>query len=146
MRHHGEKSPASGPATGGDWHTLQRLLPHLAAHGPDRAAARSYYYSVGFTPEDLKKPLVMVAHEWIGTMPCNWSQRALAQQVMAGALTLFRMELNARHLAGANERKQAQIAHPCGICRDQSFRVRLPLEETGLSEGNQLQHRCRQAR
>ena len=29
MRHHGERSPSSGPATGGDWHTLQRLLPYL---------------------------------------------------------------------------------------------------------------------
>ena len=52
--------------------------------GPDRAAARSYFYSVGFTPEDLQQPLVMVAHEWIGTMPCNFNQRELAQQVMAG--------------------------------------------------------------
>ncbi|HKS92612.1 MAG TPA: dihydroxy-acid dehydratase, partial [Tepidiformaceae bacterium] len=52
--------------------------------GPDRAAARSYLKSVGFTNDDLKKPLVMVAHEWIGTMPCNFSQRMLAQQVMAG--------------------------------------------------------------
>ncbi len=52
--------------------------------GPDRAAARSYFYSVGFTPEDLRQPLVMVAHEWIGTMPCNFNQRELAQQVMAG--------------------------------------------------------------
>jgi dihydroxy-acid dehydratase len=52
--------------------------------GPDRAPARSYLKSVGFTTDDLKKPLVMVAHEWIGTMPCNFSQRMLAQQVMAG--------------------------------------------------------------
>ncbi|MEX1021516.1 MAG: dihydroxy-acid dehydratase, partial [Dehalococcoidia bacterium] len=44
--------------------------------GPDRAAARSYFASVGYDREDLKKPLVMVAHEWIGTMPCNFSQRA----------------------------------------------------------------------
>ena len=51
---------------------------------PDRAPARSYFQSVGFTPDDLKKPLVMVAHEWIGTMPCNFNQRALAQQVSAG--------------------------------------------------------------
>ena len=29
MRHHGETSAAPGPATGGDWHTLQRLLPYL---------------------------------------------------------------------------------------------------------------------
>lgn len=52
--------------------------------GPDRAAARSYLASVGYSRDDLKKPLVMVAHEWIGTMPCNYSQRALAQRVMAG--------------------------------------------------------------
>ena len=52
--------------------------------GPDRAPARSYLYSAGFTPDDLKKPLVMVAHEWIGTMPCNLSPRMLAQRVMAG--------------------------------------------------------------
>ncbi|TAJ19409.1 MAG: dihydroxy-acid dehydratase [Dehalococcoidia bacterium] len=51
---------------------------------PDRAPARSYFQSVGFTPDDLKKPLVMVAHEWIGTMPCNFNQRVLAQQVSAG--------------------------------------------------------------
>ncbi|MFA7249567.1 MAG: dihydroxy-acid dehydratase [Dehalococcoidia bacterium] len=61
-----------------------RHKSHVLVDGPDRAAARSYYYSVGYTPADLKQPLVMVAHEWIGTMPCNWSQRALAQQVMAG--------------------------------------------------------------
>lgn len=52
--------------------------------GPGRAPARSYFKSVGFTTEDLQKPLVMVAHSWIGTMPCNYSQRELAQRVMAG--------------------------------------------------------------
>jgi dihydroxy-acid dehydratase len=52
--------------------------------GPDRAPARSYFKSVGFTKDDLKKPLVMVAHCWIGTMPCNFSHRTLAQHVMAG--------------------------------------------------------------
>ena len=64
--------------------TDSRQHSRVLVDGPDRAAARSYFYSVGFTPDDLKKPLVMVAHEWIGTMPCNWSQRALAQRVMAG--------------------------------------------------------------
>lgn len=61
-----------------------RQHSRVLVDGPDRAAARSYLYSIGLTPDDLKKPLVMVAHEWIGTMPCNWSQRALAQQVMQG--------------------------------------------------------------
>ena len=52
--------------------------------GPDRAPARSYLKSVGLSSEDLQRPLVMVAHSWIGTMPCNFSQRELAQHVMAG--------------------------------------------------------------
>jgi dihydroxy-acid dehydratase len=52
--------------------------------GPDRAAARSYLKSVGLSGEDLQRPLVMVAHSWIGTMPCNFSHRELAQDVMAG--------------------------------------------------------------
>jgi dihydroxy-acid dehydratase len=52
--------------------------------GPSRAHSRSYFASVGYTHEDLRKPLIMVAHEWIGTMPCNFSQRALAAKVMEG--------------------------------------------------------------
>ena len=52
--------------------------------GPNRAAARSQLYSVGYTDEDLRRPLVMVAHSWIGTMPCNFSHRELAQDVMRG--------------------------------------------------------------
>jgi len=64
--------------------TDPRQHSRVLLDGPDRAPARSYLYSAGFTPEDLKKPLVMVAHEWIGTMPCNLGQRMLAQRVMAG--------------------------------------------------------------
>ncbi len=61
-----------------------RHRSHVIVDGPSRAPARSYFKSVGFTSDDLKKPLVMVAHEWIGTMPCNFNQRDLAQRVMAG--------------------------------------------------------------
>ncbi|MGE0227008.1 MAG: dihydroxy-acid dehydratase [Dehalococcoidia bacterium] len=61
-----------------------RHRSHTLVDGPGRAPARSYFKSIGLTADDLRKPLVMVAHEWIGTMPCNFSQRALAQQVMAG--------------------------------------------------------------
>ncbi|MSQ29179.1 MAG: dihydroxy-acid dehydratase [Dehalococcoidia bacterium] len=52
--------------------------------GPQRAPARSYFKSVGFSAADLRRPLVMVAHSWIGTMPCNFSHRVLAAQVMEG--------------------------------------------------------------
>ncbi len=61
-----------------------RHRSHVLVDGPGRAPARSYFKSVGFSSEDLRQPLVMVAHSWIGTMPCNYSQRALAQEVMAG--------------------------------------------------------------
>ncbi|MGK2964566.1 MAG: dihydroxy-acid dehydratase [Tepidiformaceae bacterium] len=61
-----------------------RHRSHTLVDGPGRAPARSYLKSVGFSSEDLRKPLVMVAHSWIGTMPCNFSHRVLAQHVMAG--------------------------------------------------------------
>jgi dihydroxy-acid dehydratase len=61
-----------------------RHKSHTLVDGPGRAPARSYFKSVGFNSDDLKKPLVMVAHSWIGTMPCNFNQRELAQHVMAG--------------------------------------------------------------
>lgn len=61
-----------------------RQHSRVLVDGPDRAPARSYFKSVGFSGDDLKKPLVMVAHSWIGTMPCNFNQRALAERVMAG--------------------------------------------------------------
>lgn len=62
----------------------QRHKSKTLVDGPGRAPARSYFKSVGFSSEDLKKPLVMVAHSWIGTMPCNFNHRALAAAVMDG--------------------------------------------------------------
>ena len=61
-----------------------RHRSRVLVDGPDRDAARSQLHSVGYNVDDLKKPLVMVAHEWIGTMPCTNSQRELAQHVMSG--------------------------------------------------------------
>jgi dihydroxy-acid dehydratase len=59
---------------------------HSAAltDGPDRAAARAMLKAVGFTDEDLARPLVGVATTWIETMPCNLNQRHLAEFVKAG--------------------------------------------------------------
>ena len=39
---------------------------------------------IGFTDDDLARPLVGVATTWIETMPCNWNQRELAQDVKRG--------------------------------------------------------------
>jgi len=52
--------------------------------GRSRAAARAYLYGTGFTPEDLRRPIVGVSHAWIETMPCNLTHRELAGQVKVG--------------------------------------------------------------
>lgn len=52
--------------------------------GADRAPARAMLKAVGYTNEDLAKPIIGVATTWIETMPCNFNQRELAQQVKAG--------------------------------------------------------------
>ncbi len=59
---------------------------HSAAltDGPDRAAARAMLKAIGFTDDDLAKPLVGVATTWIETMPCNYNQRRLAESVKEG--------------------------------------------------------------
>jgi dihydroxy-acid dehydratase len=59
---------------------------HSAAltDGPDRAAARAMLKGIGFTDDDLARPIVGVATTWIETMPCNFNQRELAQRVKAG--------------------------------------------------------------
>ena len=59
---------------------------HSAAltDGPDRAGARAMLKAVGFTDEDLARPLVGVGTTWIETMPCNLNQRHLAEFVKAG--------------------------------------------------------------
>ena len=52
--------------------------------GADRAAARSYFKAIGYTDDDLKKPLVGVAHCWIEITPCNWNHRKMAEKVKEG--------------------------------------------------------------
>ena len=52
--------------------------------GPDRAGARAMLKAVGFTDDDLARPLIGVATTWIETMPCNLNQRDLAQDVKRG--------------------------------------------------------------
>jgi len=54
------------------------------AEGPERAAARAYLHGIGYSAEDLAKPIVGVAHSWIETMPCNFNNRVLAAKVKEG--------------------------------------------------------------
>src|SRR5215213_11150303 len=59
---------------------------HSAAltDGPDRAGARAMLKAIGFTDDDLAKPIVGVGTSWIETMPCNYNHRRLAEAVKAG--------------------------------------------------------------
>jgi dihydroxy-acid dehydratase len=57
---------------------------HLITDGRDRAGARSMFKAIGFTGEDLKKPLIGVANTWIETMPCNFHLRRLSAKVKEG--------------------------------------------------------------
>jgi dihydroxy-acid dehydratase len=52
--------------------------------GRDRAAARAYVKGIGFTDEDLAKPIIGVAHTWIETMTCNINLREQALLVKEG--------------------------------------------------------------
>ncbi len=63
----------------------ERVLPsHTMYRGRSRAAARAYLYGTGFTPQELRRPIVGVSHAWIETMPCNLTHRELAGQVKVG--------------------------------------------------------------
>ncbi len=56
----------------------------IITNGRDRAAARAMYKAVGFTDEDLRKPIIGIANTWIETMPCNLNLRKLAEHVKRG--------------------------------------------------------------
>src|SRR5260370_13363678 len=56
----------------------------LITDGRDRAGARAMFKAIGFTGEDLTKPLIGVANTWIETMPCNFHLRRLAAKVKEG--------------------------------------------------------------
>src|ERR1700734_27909 len=52
--------------------------------GRDRAPSRAMFKSIGFTDDDLAKPLIAVANTWIETMPCNFHLRRLSAKAKEG--------------------------------------------------------------
>jgi dihydroxy-acid dehydratase len=61
-----------------------KLQSHTITQGRDRAPARAMLKGIGFTDEDLAKPIIGVANTWIETMPCNYNLRELAVKVKDG--------------------------------------------------------------
>jgi dihydroxy-acid dehydratase len=52
--------------------------------GKERAPARSFLKGIGFSDEDLARPIIGIANTWTGTMPCNYNLRGLAETVKEG--------------------------------------------------------------
>lgn len=61
-----------------------QLESYKITQGRDRAPARAMLKAIGFTDEDLAKPIIGVANTWIETMPCNYNLRELAVKVKEG--------------------------------------------------------------
>jgi dihydroxy-acid dehydratase len=59
----------------------------VVTEGPDRAPSRAMLKAVGFTDEDLSRPIVGVANTWIEIGPCNFHLRRLAAKVKEGIRT-----------------------------------------------------------
>ena len=57
---------------------------YVITDGPDRAPTRAMLKAVGFTDDDLARPIVGVANTWIEIGPCNFHLRRLAAKVKEG--------------------------------------------------------------
>lgn len=69
------------PANGRALNARSRTL----VEGTDRAAARAMLKAVGFTDEDLAKPLIAVANTWTEIGPCNHNHlRILSAKIKEG--------------------------------------------------------------
>jgi len=56
----------------------------VLTEGPSRAAARAMLRGVGFTKEDLHKPIIGIANTWTEIGPCNYHLRDIAAAVKEG--------------------------------------------------------------
>jgi len=52
--------------------------------GPSRSPARAMLKAVGFTDEDLRRPIIGIANTWTEIGPCNYHLRELAAAVKRG--------------------------------------------------------------
>ena len=56
----------------------------VLTEGPSRAAARAMLRGVGFTKDDLHKPIIGIANTWTEIGPCNYHLRDIAEAVKEG--------------------------------------------------------------
>ncbi len=60
------------------------MISHEVTQGPARAPHRSLFYAMGYTPEDLKKPLIGVVNSRNEIVPGHYHLGELAQAVKLG--------------------------------------------------------------
>jgi dihydroxy-acid dehydratase len=61
-----------------------KLYSIALTEGPSRAPARAMLRAVGFSREDLAKPIIGIANTWTEIGPCNYHLRQLAEAVKEG--------------------------------------------------------------
>ena len=81
-----------------------KLQSYTITQGRDRAPARAMLKAIGFTDEDLKKPIIGIANTWIETMPCNYNLRDLAVKVKEGVRAAYVVSIRWMHPAPAQDR------------------------------------------
>ena len=77
MSNNGKNGNGSGPFQG-------KLHSIAITEGPNRAPARSMLHAVGYTRDDLSKPIIGIANTWTEIGPCNYHLRTLAESVKQG--------------------------------------------------------------
>ena len=108
--------------------------------GSHRAPARAMLKAVGFTDDDLRKPLVGIANTWIEIGPCNLHLRRLAVAVKDGVRAAGGDADGVQHRLGLRrhhhgDRRHADVARqPRGDCGlDRARRARQPLRRARRS-------------
>src|SRR5207302_1624261 len=106
--------------------------------GRDRAPARSFYKAIGFTDEDLQKPIIGIANTWTETMPCNFNLRQLAVRVKEGVRAAGGTPMEFNTVAISDEELKAIEDFACpgaGACGGQftANTMALALEFCGLA-------------
>ncbi|HEX8799934.1 MAG TPA: dihydroxy-acid dehydratase [Terriglobales bacterium] len=61
-----------------------KLHSRAITDGPSRAGARAMFKAIGFSDEDLSKPIIGIANTWTEVGPCNYHLRSLAEAVKEG--------------------------------------------------------------
>ena len=64
--------------------TTGKTHSNALTEGPHRAAARAMLRGVGFSKEDLHKPIIGIANTWTEIGPCNFHLRDVAEAVKQG--------------------------------------------------------------